>query len=77
VKVAISLPDELFVAADVAASQLSISRSQLYARALEQFLADRGSDPVTEKLDELADETRGNAGADAGRRLIETGMWTW
>lgn len=76
-KVAVSLPDDLFAAADEAASRLAISRSQLYARALEQFLSDQESDPVTTKLDELAEEAVGDAGAEAGRRLIEAGLWSW
>ena len=79
VKIAVSLPDELFARADDAASRLGLSRSQVYARALEEFLDTHGEqdDPVTVKLNELADQQEPTPGAAAGRRLIETGQWEW
>lgn len=78
-KIAVSLPDELYRRADAAAEQLGLNRSQLYARALEQFLVSQGDDPVTATLDELADElaARPRAAGDAGRRLIDSGHWEW
>lgn len=76
-KVAVSLPDQLFADADAAASRLSISRSQLFARALEQFLASQEADPVTERLDELADELAAGSGIQVGRRLIDQDLWQW
>lgn len=76
-KTAVSIPDELFAEADSVARRLGVSRSQLYARALEMFLAAQQSDPVTEKLNELADEVEPAAGAAAGRRLIEQDLWQW
>jgi metal-responsive CopG/Arc/MetJ family transcriptional regulator len=53
VKTAISLPDELFDAADDLARRLGVSRSALIARALERFLAERRGDAVTEALDRV------------------------
>lgn len=76
-KIAISIADDLFAEADEVASRLGLNRSQLYARAIRQFLASQEADPVTAKLDELADEFDGRAGAEAGRRLIEGGAWEW
>ncbi len=76
VKVAISIPDELYERADATATQLGLNRSQLYARAIAEFLGTRGADPVTEKLDELADEL-GTADPAVGRRLIDLGAWEW
>lgn len=46
-----SIPDALFEAADRAARQLGLSRSQLYARALERFLGEEPDDAVTARLD--------------------------
>lgn len=78
-KVAVSLPDELYERADAAASRLGLNRSQLYAQALEAFLRARGDDPVTTALDQLADEFGhgGSGGAAAGRLLIDSGGWGW
>jgi metal-responsive CopG/Arc/MetJ family transcriptional regulator len=53
VKTAVSIPDALFEAADRAARRLGLSRSQLYARALERFLGAEPDDAVTARLDEL------------------------
>lgn len=49
-KVAISVPDPIFSAAEMLASRMQVSRSQLYARALEEFLAKRQDSLVTEQL---------------------------
>jgi predicted transcriptional regulator len=78
-KVAVSLPDELFARADDAASRLGLSRSQVYARALEEFLDAQGDDddPVTARLNELADLQESAVGTGAARQLIETGQWEW
>ena len=50
-KVAISLPDPVFDAAEQLAQELKLSRSQLYADALAAYLAERGTATVTARLD--------------------------
>jgi metal-responsive CopG/Arc/MetJ family transcriptional regulator len=52
-KVAISLPDPVFDAAELLAQELSLSRSQLYAQALAEFLEARSASTVTSKLNEI------------------------
>lgn len=76
-KVAVSVPDELFERADETASRLGLNRSQLYTRAIQEFLDAQGEDPVTKRLDELASELDPGPGADIGRRLIDHGAWEW
>jgi len=49
-KTAISLPDDLFRSAEAAARKLRMSRSELYARALSEFLERRAAHKVTERL---------------------------
>ena len=49
-KTAISIPDPLFEAAERAAKRLEMTRSQLYARAVEQFVKRLESQDVTAKL---------------------------
>jgi metal-responsive CopG/Arc/MetJ family transcriptional regulator len=53
VKTAISIPDALFEAADRLARRLSITRSELYARAIEQLLAGQSDSDVTARLNEV------------------------
>lgn len=52
-KTAISLPDELFASADALASRLGVSRSELYATAVAEFLAKHTASQVTAQLDQL------------------------
>lgn len=54
VKTAVSIPDPLFEAADRLARQRRISRSALYAEALELLLANhRDASSITAQLDEV------------------------
>lgn len=50
-KTAVSIPDPIFVAADELAARLGISRSELYARALERELAAEDDQQITARLD--------------------------
>lgn len=52
-KIAISLPDDVFEAGEHLAQQLGLSRSQLYANALSAYLSERGAAAVTAKLDAI------------------------
>jgi metal-responsive CopG/Arc/MetJ family transcriptional regulator len=53
VKTAISIPDDLFRLAETAARQLRVSRSELYARAIAQFLKQHDEDAITERLNAI------------------------
>ena len=50
-KTAISIPDDLFASAEQAARRLGVSRSELYASALREYLAAHRFGDVTEQLD--------------------------
>lgn len=50
-KTAISLPDELFDAAESLATRLGLSRSGLYAAALADYIARHQARRVSEQLD--------------------------
>jgi metal-responsive CopG/Arc/MetJ family transcriptional regulator len=52
-KTAISIPDDLFVSADSLASRLGVSRSELYATAIAEFLAKHSSRKITSRLDSV------------------------
>lgn len=52
-KIAISLPDPIFEAAEHLAEELRIPRSQLYAEALSSYLSIHGGPAITAKLNEV------------------------
>ena len=52
-KTAISLPDALFEAAELLAGRLGVSRSRLYANALEDYIARHNPRRVTERLNAI------------------------
>jgi predicted transcriptional regulator len=51
-KTAVSVPDDLFRLAEVAARRLRVSRSRLYATAISEFLNRQQGSAVTERLNE-------------------------
>ena len=55
-KTAISIPDDVFEEAEQLANRLQTSRSQLYARALSEFVARHDDDRVTEALNRVVDD---------------------
>ena len=52
-KVAISLPDELFESADALAEALGMSRSELYATAVAEHLAKHRDQEITTRLNQV------------------------
>jgi metal-responsive CopG/Arc/MetJ family transcriptional regulator len=49
-KVAVSIPDEVFAEAEHLAKQLKASRSEIYSRALGDFLGRHAPERVTQSL---------------------------
>ena len=52
-KTAISIPDDVFESADELAQRLGISRSELYATAVAEYLAKFRSEDITARLNEV------------------------
>lgn len=78
-KTAISLPDDLFRAAERLARRSRKSRSQLYADALSEYVARHAPDEVTEAMnaavERVAEPTPEPFGARAARRALERTEW--
>ena len=55
-KAAVSIPDDVFNEADRLAQKMKTSRSRLYSRALQEFLARHSPDTVTEAMNRVCDE---------------------
>jgi metal-responsive CopG/Arc/MetJ family transcriptional regulator len=52
-KTAISLPDSVFEQAEALAQQLGLSRSELYAKALQAYLKRHNRDQILLKLNQV------------------------
>jgi predicted transcriptional regulator len=52
-KTAVSVPDDLFRLAEVTARRLRVSRSELYAKAIAEFLKRQDRNAITERLNDV------------------------
>lgn len=75
-KTAVSIPDDVFEAAERLARRLKKPRSVLYAEAVAQYLARHDPDTVTDAMnatcDAIGEETRDFTNAAARRALGRT-----
>ncbi|PKA06465.1 ChpI protein [Leptospira harrisiae] len=81
-KTAISIPDDLFVSAENTAKKLGIPRSQLFAKALEEFIQNHSKEKITEKLNEVydnnffeADNSISNVSVSTLRKSLKNDSW--
>jgi metal-responsive CopG/Arc/MetJ family transcriptional regulator len=81
-KTAISLPDDLFYAAEETAEELGIPRSRLIANALREFISRHRKEHITEqlnrvyeKIDKSMEMNRGNASIETLRELTRDDTW--
>ena len=58
-KTAISLPDEIFDAAEALARDSGLSRSELHARAVREYVDRQRRESVTARLNEVYADDRG------------------
>lgn len=77
-KTAVSIPDGVFEKAERLARRMKKSRSELYSRALSEYLARHAPDHVTEAMDQVCAEL--GAGLDAfvstaSRHVLERSEW--
>ena len=52
-KTAISIPDPIFQSAEIMAHQLAISRSELFTKAISEYLEAHKYEDVTESLNQV------------------------
>lgn len=77
-KTAVSIPDDVFEDAERLAFRLQTSRSQLYARALAEFVARHDDDRVTALMDQAVREAGGEDDAflqEAARQASQRVEW--
>ena len=77
-KTAVSLPEDLFRKAEAAARKLRMSRSQLYAAAISEFLERRRTRDITARLNKVYSSERSELEAplhSAQIRSLEREDW--
>ncbi len=77
-KTAISLPDEVFDQAEHLAQRFKVSRSELYSRALQEFVARHAPDRVTDSLNVVCDAVSSEQDpfvSRAARRIMDRSEW--
>ena len=55
-KVAVSIPDPVFAQGEALAKRMKLSRSKLYAKALDAFVADYSNDALTAQINAALDK---------------------
>ena len=71
-KTAISLPDQLFEEAEETAQYMGLPRSQLFAKALEEFIQNHNSARITEKLNSVYEKLQDKEGDEVTRLGVIT-----
>lgn len=81
-KTAVSLPDQLYEEAERTAQSLGIPRSQLFAKALEEFIAFHKRENITERLNRVYSKIESsefdsisNTGIESIRNLTKNDSW--
>ena len=77
-KVAVSIPNPVFAEAESLAKRLKASRSELYSRALQEFVGRHAPDRVTEQMDRIIANVGEESDAfsqRAARRVLKRVEW--
>lgn len=77
-KTAVSIPDDVFEEAERLAADLQTSRSQLYSRALQEFMARHAPDRLIEAMNRVIDEVGSEVddfSQRAARKVLERVDW--
>jgi len=77
-KTAVSIPDEVFEEAERLARRMKRSRSEVYSRALAEYVARHAPDRVTEAMDRALDEIGRQPdrfARAASRRVLRRNDW--
>lgn len=78
VKVAVSIPDEIFAEAEALAKGLKSSRSAIYSRALGEFIGHHAPDRVTDLMNDVVRELGPEPdrfSVAAGRQVLKKIEW--
>jgi len=77
-KTAVSVPDDVFNRAELLAKQLKLNRSQLFSRALAEFVLRHAPEEITEALNRVCaqlDDEPDEFGMQAAKQTFERNPW--
>ena len=77
-KVAVSIPDEVFAEAEALSKRLKTSRSDIYSRALGEFIGHHAPDRVTDLMNKVVREIGSEPNEFSGvaaRRILKKSEW--
>jgi metal-responsive CopG/Arc/MetJ family transcriptional regulator len=77
-KVAVSIPDDVFAEAEALAKRMKSSRSEIYSRALGEFIGHHAPDRVTNLMNEVVDiigDKRDAFSAAAAKKVLKKVEW--
>ena len=77
-KIAVSIPDDIFERAERLALRERRTRSDVYAAALDEYVARHAHDEVTDTMNRVCDEVGDDRDAfldAAGRRVLDRTEW--
>jgi len=77
-KTAISIPDPIFQSAEIMAQQLAISRSELFTKAISEYIKTHKYQDVTESLNQVYAEVSSSLDkklTDMQFKSIEKEIW--
>ncbi len=77
-KVAVSIPDDVFAEAEALAKRLKSSRSEIYSRALGEFIGTHAPDRVTERMNDVVRDVGpepDDFNVAAGRQVLKKTEW--
>jgi metal-responsive CopG/Arc/MetJ family transcriptional regulator len=77
-KVAVSIPDPVFAQGEALAKRMKLSRSKLYAKALDAFVADHVNSALTAQINAALDKIGNEPDpfvAEAARQTLKRVEW--
>lgn len=77
-KTAVSIPDDIFARAESLARRMGQSRSEVYGRALRDYVSRHSPDEVTEAMNRVCDAVKEPADplrTAAARRVLRRSAW--
>jgi metal-responsive CopG/Arc/MetJ family transcriptional regulator len=77
-KVAVSIPDDVFAEVEALAKRMKSSRSEIYSRALGEFIGHHAPDRVTDLMNAVIDVIGDDPDAfavEAARRVLKKVDW--